>query len=81
MTVIYISVSSTMMVKYVSIKRLKPHEHLMRILEPISGILLSALNVCIAGIGSDWCEDNAVDIILGHALYMKVIHGGKAKTD
>jgi len=30
---------------------------------------------------ADWCEDNGVDFILGHALYMKAIHGGKAKND
>ena len=30
---------------------------------------------------SDICEDNGIDFILGHALYMKAIHGGKAKND
>ena len=30
---------------------------------------------------ADWCEDNGIDFILGHALYMKAIHGGKAKND
>ncbi len=30
---------------------------------------------------SDYCEDIGVDFILGHALYMKAIHGGKAKND
>jgi transposase len=30
---------------------------------------------------SDFCEDLEVDFILGHALYMKAIHGGKAKND
>jgi len=30
---------------------------------------------------TDFCEDIGVDFILGHALYMKVIHGGKAKND
>ena len=30
---------------------------------------------------ADWCEDNDIDFILGHALYMKAIHGGKAKND
>ncbi len=30
---------------------------------------------------SDFCEDIGVDFILGHALYMKAIHGGKAKND
>jgi transposase len=30
---------------------------------------------------SDFCEQLNVDFILGHALYMKAIHGGKAKND
>jgi transposase len=30
---------------------------------------------------SDFCEDLGIDFILGHALYMKAIHGGKAKND
>ncbi len=30
---------------------------------------------------ADFCDDLAVDFILGHALYMKAIHGGKAKND
>ncbi|MCP5005581.1 MAG: IS110 family transposase [Planctomycetes bacterium] len=30
---------------------------------------------------SDFCEDLSIDFILGHALYMKAIHGGKAKND
>ena len=29
----------------------------------------------------DMCEDEAIAFVLGHALYMKMIHGGKAKTD
>lgn len=30
---------------------------------------------------SDFCEEQGIDFILGHALYMKAIHGGKAKND
>ena len=30
---------------------------------------------------SDFCNSINVDFILGHALYMKAIHGGKAKND
>jgi transposase len=30
---------------------------------------------------ADFCEDNNIVFILGHALYMKAIHGGKAKND
>jgi len=30
---------------------------------------------------ADFCEDNNLPFVLGHALYMKAIHGGKAKND
>jgi len=30
---------------------------------------------------ADFCEDNNIPFILGHALYMKAIHGGKTKND
>lgn len=30
---------------------------------------------------ADFCADNDIEFILGHALYMKAIHGGKAKND
>jgi transposase len=30
---------------------------------------------------ADLCEDESISFVLGHALYMKAIHGGKAKND
>ncbi len=30
---------------------------------------------------ADLCKENDIDFALGHALYMKAIHGGKAKND
>jgi transposase len=30
---------------------------------------------------ADLCEQENIPFVLGHALYMKAIHGGKAKTD
>ena len=30
---------------------------------------------------ADLCAAEAIDFVLGHALYMRMIHGGKAKTD
>ena len=30
---------------------------------------------------ADFCEDKGIAFILGHALYMRAIHGGKAKND
>ncbi|GAA6139685.1 hypothetical protein NBRC116583_34320 [Arenicella sp. 4NH20-0111] len=31
--------------------------------------------------GSDFCEDLHIDFIIGHALHMKAVHCGKAKSD
>ena len=30
---------------------------------------------------ADWCREEGIEFVLGHALYMKAIHGGKAKND
>jgi len=30
---------------------------------------------------ADLCQDEGIDFVLGHALYMKAIHGGKKKDD
>ncbi len=30
---------------------------------------------------ADLCADDGIDFVLGHALYMRAIHGGKAKND
>src|SRR5947208_1767366 len=30
---------------------------------------------------ADLCHDQQIEFVLGHALYMKAIHGGKAKND
>ena len=30
---------------------------------------------------ADWCHDQGIPFVLGHALYMKAIHGGKVKND
>lgn len=30
---------------------------------------------------ADLCRDQGIDFILGHALYMKAVHGGKTKND
>jgi transposase len=30
---------------------------------------------------ADLCEDEGIPFVLGHALYMRAIHGGKAKND
>ena len=30
---------------------------------------------------ADFCAEHGIEFVLGHALYMKAIHGGKAKND
>ena len=30
---------------------------------------------------ADWCDEQGIDFVLGHALYMVSVHGGKAKND
>lgn len=30
---------------------------------------------------ADWCAQEGIPFVLGHALYLKAIHGGKTKTD
>lgn len=30
---------------------------------------------------ADLCEDEGIDFLLGHALYLKAVHGGKTKND
>ena len=42
--------------------------------------------VCVEGLFTwywlaDWCAREGMPFVLGHALYMKAIHGGKAKND
>jgi len=55
---------------------------LMRLLEPYIGNIVVGVECmhCWYWV-SDWCEEHAIDFVLGHALYMKAIHGGKAKND
>jgi len=55
---------------------------LHKILEPYIGNIVVGVECmhCWYWV-SDFCDDLGVDFILGHALYMKAIHGGKAKND
>jgi transposase len=42
----------------------------------------SALRACSPGTWlADLCEDEGIPFVLGHALYMRAIHGGNAKND
>ena len=57
-------------------------EKLKALLEPYMGNIVVGVECmhCWYWV-SDFCEDLGIDFILGHALYMKAIHGGKAKND
>jgi len=57
-------------------------EKLQKILEPYIGNIVVGVECmhCWYWV-SDFCNEIGVDFILGHALYMKAIHGGKAKND
>ena len=57
-------------------------EQLRKLLEPYIGNVVVGVECmhCWYWV-SDFCDDLGVDFILGHALYMKAIHGGKAKND
>jgi len=55
---------------------------LMMLLEPYIGNVIVGVECmhCWYWV-ADWCDDNDIDFALGHALYMKAIHGGKTKND
>ncbi|GBE44963.1 transposase IS116/IS110/IS902 family protein [bacterium BMS3Bbin11] len=57
-------------------------EKLRKILEPYIGNIVVGVECmhCWYWV-ADFCDDAGIDFILGHALYMKAIHGGKAKND
>jgi transposase len=57
-------------------------EQLLDLLEPYIGNVVVGVECmhCWYWV-ADFCEDHSIDFILGHALYMKAIHGGKAKND
>ena len=57
-------------------------EPLLALLEPFRDDLVIGVECmhCWYWI-SDLCEEHGIHFILGHALYMKAIHGGKTKND
>ena len=57
-------------------------EPLLALLEPFRDDLVVGVECmhCWYWI-SDLCEEHGINFILGHALYMKAIHGGKTKND
>jgi transposase len=57
-------------------------EALRRALEPFQGGLVVGVECMFAWYWvADFCVTHDIAFVLGHALYMKAIHGGKAKND
>lgn len=55
---------------------------LIKIFEPYKHDLVVAAESTFAWYWlADFCAENNIEFILGHALYMKAIHGAKAKND
>ncbi len=59
----------------------KPEEFL-RLIQPFRENLVVAVECMFTWYWlADLCAREGIDFVLGHALYMKAIHGGKAKND
>jgi transposase len=57
-------------------------DKLKHLLEPYTGNIVVGVECMHSWYWvSGFCEALGIDFILGHALYMKAIHGGKAKND
>jgi transposase len=57
-------------------------ESLMSAISPFQDDLVVAVECMFSWYWvANFCEDHNITFVLGHALYMKAIHGGKAKND
>lgn len=57
-------------------------EHLENVLSRFSTDIVIAVECMFTWYWiADYCHENAIPFVLGHALYMKAIHGGKTKND
>jgi hypothetical protein len=57
-------------------------EHLTRAIEPFGSELVIAVERVFTWYWiADFCEQHGIEFVLGHALYMKAIHGGKSTND
>ena len=57
-------------------------ELLDKVLKPFKGKIVVGVECIFSWYWvSDWCEENGIKFILGHALYMRAIHQGKTKND
>jgi transposase len=61
--------------------RAKPHDFLLAIKAYRDGLVVGAECMFTWYWLADLCLDEHIKFILGHALYMKAIHGGKKKDD
>ena len=64
-------------------KKIKdPPEALLKLLKLYIGdIIVSVECMHCWYLVADFCKEHTIDFILGHVLYMKVIHSGIAKND
>lgn len=57
-------------------------EQFLRAIDPYRDNLVVAVECMFTWYWlADLCADEEIDFVLGHALYMRAIHGGKAKND
>jgi transposase len=65
------------------------HQNLNTDPEPLFDIIFPFLEDVVIGVEcmfswywiADFCAEHKIPFVLGHALYMKAIHGGKTKND
>ena len=65
------------------------HKEIKAAPEPLLRLITPYLEQIVIGVEcmhcwywiADFCEQYSLEFILGHALYMRAIHGGKAKND
>jgi transposase len=56
--------------------------HLARALQPFGSDIVVGVECVFTWYWiADFCANNDIEFVLGHALYMKAIHGGKSKSD
>lgn len=57
-------------------------DRFLQLIEPYRGDLVVGAECMFSWYWlADLCADEGIDFVLGHALYMKAIHGGKTKND
>ena len=55
---------------------------LLKLIAPYQGDLIIGVECMFSWYWvADFCAEHDIEFVLGHALYMKAIHGGKAKND